>query len=48
MRLPSRQTTARLTAGAAACAATAPGEIAEDKTFGAVGNAGQKQRAAGA
>ena len=46
MRAPSRQTTAMLIAGGLAPAAIGAGEIGDDQAFGAVGNAGERQRPA--
>ena len=47
MRGPSRQTTARLTAGALRLRRHGAREIGDDKAFGALGDIGEGQRAAG-
>ena len=47
MRGPSRQTTTRLVAGASARGRDGAGEIGDHKPFGAVGDAGERERAAG-
>ena len=47
MRGPSRQTTARLTAGGFGRAADGAREIGDHQPFGALGDIGKGQRAAG-
>ena len=47
MRGPSRQITARLIAGAAGAGGDGAREVGEHQPFGAVGDAGKKQRPAG-
>ena len=47
MRGPSRQTTTRLVAGACGARRDRAREIGDDEAFGAVGDAGERQRAAG-
>ncbi len=47
MREPSRQITAMLIAGGLAPAAIGAGEVGDDQAFGAVGDAGERQRPAG-